>query len=134
MADKSPTHSQEDGDSAAEISEVGSEVFCKLCLCEQPTTATWELQSCNCVFCVAVREYNRYITTNYHKNNHETHLDVIWSRKALKKTPARTQLHHLMMKISLGELTVNLPVNNLGKSPVFKSLGAGSSLQHSFLF
>lgn len=118
MADKSPTQSQEDGDSAAEICEVGSEVFCKLCLCEQPTTATRELQSCNCVFCVAVREYNSYITTNYYKSNHETHLDVIW-------------LHHLVMKISLSELTVNLPVNNLGKSSVFGSLGAGSLLQHS---
>ncbi|TWW79659.1 E3 ubiquitin-protein ligase RNF144B isoform X1 [Takifugu flavidus] len=53
MADKSATQRQEDGDSAAEISEVGWEVFCKLCLCEQPTTATRELQSCNCVFCVA---------------------------------------------------------------------------------
>lgn len=88
MADKTATQSQEDGDSAAEISEVGwvRSVFCKLCLCEQPTTATRELQSCNCVFCVAVREYNSYITTNYNQSNHETHLDVIWSRKASKNT------------------------------------------------
>uniref|UniRef100_H3CIB2 E3 ubiquitin-protein ligase RNF144B n=1 Tax=Tetraodon nigroviridis TaxID=99883 RepID=H3CIB2_TETNG len=28
-------------------------VFCKLCLCEQPTTATRPLQSCGCVFCAA---------------------------------------------------------------------------------
>lgn len=30
-----------------------SEVFCKLCLMEQPSAATRELQSCHCIFCTA---------------------------------------------------------------------------------
>lgn len=62
MASRRPTPSREAGDSAPGNPEAGinpdpgPEVFCKLCLSEQPPAATRELQSCNCVFCSAVRE------------------------------------------------------------------------------
>lgn len=38
------------------------------------------------------------------------------------------------MKISSTEPRVNFPVGNLGKSPVLRSLGPGSLLQHHFPF
>lgn len=51
MATRSPTLSQGNGDCTSP--EPVSEVFCKLCLSQQPSAATRELQSCNCIFCVA---------------------------------------------------------------------------------
>ncbi|XP_022609129.1 E3 ubiquitin-protein ligase RNF144B [Seriola dumerili] len=59
MASRSPSLSQEARDSAPGTPEAGTdsqpgpEVFCKLCLSEQPSAATRELQSCNCNFCTA---------------------------------------------------------------------------------
>ncbi|KAK2844146.1 hypothetical protein Q5P01_010805 [Channa striata] len=59
MANRSPTLSLEARDSApgtpkARIDpQLGPKVFCKLCLSEQPSTATRELQSCHCNFCTA---------------------------------------------------------------------------------
>lgn len=53
MAERGPSPTGEDGDSAAAMPEVASKVFCKLCLCEQPTAAAQELQGCSCVFCAA---------------------------------------------------------------------------------
>lgn len=59
MASRSTTPSQEVRDSSPETPEAaadpqtGPEVFCKLCLSEQPPAATKELQSCKCIFCTA---------------------------------------------------------------------------------
>lgn len=59
MASRSPNLSREAGDLAPGTPEAGDnpqpgpEIFCKLCLSEQPSAATRELQSCNCVFCTA---------------------------------------------------------------------------------
>lgn len=95
MAVRTPTQSQED---TAEISEVGPDVLCKLCLCEQSAAATRKLQSCNCVFCAPVREYSSYLTANLIKatarHTYRWHIfkGVICSRKALK-TPTCTELH-----------------------------------------
>lgn len=66
MASRSPSLTQDARDSAPGTPEAGGgggggaasqlspEVFCKLCLSEQPSAATRELQSCNCRFCTAV--------------------------------------------------------------------------------
>uniref|UniRef100_A0A3Q1FFW2 E3 ubiquitin-protein ligase RNF144B n=1 Tax=Acanthochromis polyacanthus TaxID=80966 RepID=A0A3Q1FFW2_9TELE len=59
MASRSPTLSREAVDSAPETPEAAAgpqpepEIFCKLCLSEQPSAATKELQSCKCVFCTS---------------------------------------------------------------------------------
>ncbi|XP_024861066.1 E3 ubiquitin-protein ligase RNF144B isoform X2 [Kryptolebias marmoratus] len=53
MAGRSPTVNQEAGHSSAADSELEPEVFCKLCLSQQPTAASRELQSCRCMFCTA---------------------------------------------------------------------------------
>lgn len=50
MASRRLTSSHEAGASPHE----GSQVFCKLCLSQQPSAATTRLQSCNCIFCTAV--------------------------------------------------------------------------------
>ncbi|XP_071374783.1 E3 ubiquitin-protein ligase RNF144B [Centroberyx affinis] len=57
MATRSPTLSLEARNSApgtpaaSANPQQGPEVYCKLCLSEQPSTATSELHTCNCVFC-----------------------------------------------------------------------------------
>ncbi|XP_041842868.1 E3 ubiquitin-protein ligase RNF144B isoform X2 [Melanotaenia boesemani] len=59
MASKSPRLSREVQDLAPETPELGAnpqiglEIFCKLCLSQQPTAATRELQSCRCMYCTA---------------------------------------------------------------------------------
>ncbi|CAI5662811.1 unnamed protein product [Oreochromis niloticus] len=55
MASRSPTVSREAQESAPETPEAAAnlQVFCKLCLSEQPSTATTELQSCKCIYCTA---------------------------------------------------------------------------------
>lgn len=55
MANRSPTVSREALESGLETPEAGAslQVFCKLCLSEQPSTATTELQSCKCIYCTA---------------------------------------------------------------------------------
>ncbi|KAG7475282.1 E3 ubiquitin-protein ligase RNF144B [Solea senegalensis] len=59
MASGSPTLSPEARDSepgtpeAGIDSQPGPEVFCKLCLSEQPSAASNQLQSCDCSFCTA---------------------------------------------------------------------------------
>ncbi|KAM7382452.1 hypothetical protein PAMP_002179 [Pampus punctatissimus] len=54
MTSRSPTPSWEAGDSAPGTPEPGyNEIFCKLCLSEQPSAATSKLQRCDCVFCTA---------------------------------------------------------------------------------
>lgn len=59
MASTSSTPSQGTGDSAPGTPEAGGhpktppDVFCKLCLSEQPSASATELQSCNCIFCTA---------------------------------------------------------------------------------
>lgn len=55
MASESPTVSREARESAPETPEAAAnlQVFCKLCLSEQPSTATTELQSCKCIYCTA---------------------------------------------------------------------------------
>ncbi|KAF3840197.1 hypothetical protein F7725_018914 [Dissostichus mawsoni] len=59
MASRSPTLIRDAGDSLG-TPEAGANPrpgpFCKLCLSEQPSAATRELQSCNCVFCTACLE------------------------------------------------------------------------------
>lgn len=47
--------SPEARESAPETPEAAAnlQVFCKLCLSEQPSTATTELQSCKCIYCTA---------------------------------------------------------------------------------
>ncbi|KAK5892832.1 hypothetical protein CesoFtcFv8_013182 [Champsocephalus esox] len=59
MASRSPTLIRDTGDSLG-TPEAGANPrlgpFCKLCLSEQPSAATRELQSCNCVFCTACLE------------------------------------------------------------------------------
>ena len=60
MASRSPTLGREARDSEPGTPEAGADsqpgpgVFCKLCLSEQPSAATSQLQSCNCNFCTAV--------------------------------------------------------------------------------
>lgn len=56
MASGSPTVSREARESAPETPEAAAnlQVFCKLCLSEQPSTATTGLQSCKCIYCTAV--------------------------------------------------------------------------------
>lgn len=60
MASRSFTSSHDIEETPSSASEAGGspnegpEVFCKLCLSEQPFAASTELQSCNCVFCTAV--------------------------------------------------------------------------------
>ncbi|KAM9852726.1 E3 ubiquitin-protein ligase RNF144B isoform 1-T2 [Aulostomus maculatus] len=54
MASTPPTLSQGTGYSAPEAGtnpQLGPEVFCKLCLSEEPSAATQELQNCHCIFC-----------------------------------------------------------------------------------
>ncbi|XP_026041131.1 E3 ubiquitin-protein ligase RNF144B [Astatotilapia calliptera] len=55
MASGSPTVSREARESAPETPEAAAnlQVFCKLCLSEQPSTATTGLQSCKCIYCTA---------------------------------------------------------------------------------
>ncbi|KAM6910467.1 E3 ubiquitin-protein ligase RNF144B [Xenentodon cancila] len=59
MASRSPTPTREAQDSAQVTPEdgadhqLGSEVFCKLCLSRQPPAASKELQSCKCMFCTS---------------------------------------------------------------------------------
>lgn len=56
MASGSPTVSREARESAPETPEAAAnlQVFCKLCLSKQPSTATTGLQSCKCIYCTAV--------------------------------------------------------------------------------
>lgn len=73
MASRSFTSGHEVGEIAASAPEAGAtphegpEVFCKLCLSQQPSAATTELQSCNCVFCTAVSrdQYNLFFHDIY---------------------------------------------------------------------
>ncbi|XP_028281191.1 E3 ubiquitin-protein ligase RNF144B [Parambassis ranga] len=59
MASRSSTPSGEAWDSASETPEAAADpqlepdVFCKLCLSEQPSAATRELESCKCIYCTA---------------------------------------------------------------------------------
>lgn len=59
MASRNTTPSREARESSPEAPEAaanpqtGPEIFCKLCLSEQPSAATKELQSCKCIFCTA---------------------------------------------------------------------------------
>ncbi|XP_028326487.1 E3 ubiquitin-protein ligase RNF144B [Gouania willdenowi] len=53
MADGSPNHGQEAPDSESVTAASGTNVFCKLCLSEQPSEAYTELHSCKCIFCTA---------------------------------------------------------------------------------
>lgn len=73
MASRSFTSGHEVGETAASAPDAaatpreGPEVFCKLCLSQQPSAATTELQSCNCVFCTVVSgdEYNVFFQDIY---------------------------------------------------------------------
>lgn len=64
MAARNPTSSPGRSSSPALRSSPGPapEVFCRLCLTEQPSAATRELQSCHCVFCTACLQW--YVRLN----------------------------------------------------------------------
>ncbi|XP_037533067.1 E3 ubiquitin-protein ligase RNF144B [Nematolebias whitei] len=53
MTSRSPIDTQKARDLSAVGSKLGPELFCKLCLSQQPAAATRELQSCQCTFCTA---------------------------------------------------------------------------------
>ncbi|KAM4580578.1 E3 ubiquitin-protein ligase RNF144B [Odontesthes bonariensis] len=59
MTSRSPTLSREVRDSAPVTPRAGAdlhrgpEVFCRLCLSQQPTAASKELQACKCMYCTA---------------------------------------------------------------------------------